>query len=82
MLTVKVVESSTVGTVYLLERASDGSRVSVEVMKRGVAASTHGVGTVVTCSVIGTGVVLSVAGEAIAFVPNALGKALLHNERL
>ena len=51
-------------------------------MKRGVAASTHGVGTVVTCSVIGTGVVLSVAGEAIAFVPNALGKALLHNERL
>ena len=32
--------------------------------------------------VIGTGVVLSVAGEAIAFVPNAIGRALLHNERL
>jgi hypothetical protein len=25
--------------------------------------------------------VLSVAGEAISFIPNALGRALLHNER-
>jgi len=49
---------------------------------RGVGASVHAVGTVVTCSVIGTGVILSVAGEALAFVPNALGRALLHNERL
>ena len=70
------------GTVYVLERASDGARVSVEVAGRGVAASAYGVGTVVTCSVIGTGVVLSVAGEVLAFVPNALGRALLHNERL
>ena len=42
----------------------------------------YAVGTVVTCSVIGTGVILSAAGEAIAFVPNAIGRALLHNERL
>jgi len=26
--------------------------------------------------------VLSIAGAAIAFVPNELGRALLHNERL
>ncbi|EER58761.1 conserved hypothetical protein [Acidovorax delafieldii 2AN] len=45
-------------------------------------ASAYAVGTVVACSVISTGVVLSVAGEALAFVPNALGRALLHNERL
>jgi hypothetical protein len=36
----------------------------------------------VTVSVIGTGLVLSALGEAIAFVPNELGKALLHNERI
>ena len=54
----------------------------MEVAGRGVGASVHGVGTVVTSSVIGTGVILSVAGEALAFVPNALGRALLHNERL
>ena len=41
-----------------------------------------GVGTVVACSVIGTGVVLSAAGQVLAFVPNALGQALLHNERV
>lgn len=82
VLTVKSVEASAVGTIYVLERASDGARVSVEVAGRGVAAFAYGVGTVVTCSVIGTGVVLSVAGEVLAFVPNALGRALLHNERL
>jgi hypothetical protein len=36
----------------------------------------------VVVSVVGAGVVLSAAGEAIAFIPNALGRALLHNERL
>jgi len=36
----------------------------------------------VVCSVIGTGVLLSVAGELLAFVPNALGRALLHDERV
>jgi hypothetical protein len=39
-------------------------------------------GTAVVVSVVGAGVVLSAAGEAIAFIPNALGRALLHNERL
>ena len=63
----KAVEGQAIGTVYLLERASDGAQVSVEVAGRGVGASVHAVGTVVTCSVIGTGVILSVAGEALAF---------------
>jgi len=39
-------------------------------------------GTSVVVSVIGTGIVLSAAGEVLAFVPNAIGRALLHNERL
>lgn len=82
VLTVKAVEASAKGTVYVLERASDGARASVEVVGSGAKASAHAVGTAVTCSVIGTGVVLSVAGEVLAFVPNALGQALLHNERL
>lgn len=82
VLTVQAVQVSALGTVYLLERASDGAQASVQVLGRGAAASAHGVGTVVVCSVIGTGVLLSVAGEVLAFVPNALGQALLHNERL
>ena len=35
VLSVKAVEGSAIGTVYLLERASDGAQVSVEVAGRG-----------------------------------------------
>lgn len=79
---VKLVEVTVRGTVYVLERASDGARVSVEIVGKGVKASAIGAGTVVSVSVIGTGMVLSALGEAIAFIPNELGKALLHNERI
>lgn len=82
ILTVKAVEASANGTVYVLERASDGAQVSVEVAGRAASGTVHAVGSAVACSVIGTGVVLSVAGEALAFVPNALGRAQLYNERL
>ncbi len=82
VLVIKTVESTTRGTLCVLERVSDGARVSLEI---GAAAAT-GVslvaGAAVTVSVIGAGVVLSTLGEVIAFVPNALGTALLHNERL
>ena len=82
LLSVVAVQASAHGTVYLLERASDGARASVEVLGRGAGVSAQGVGTVVVCSAIGTGVLLSVAGEVLAFVPNAIGQALLHHERL
>lgn len=82
MLTVVAVEASVDGTVYLLERASDGARTSVQVSGRAAHSAAQVVGTTVLVSVIGTGVVLSVAGEVLAFLPNALGRALLHNERL
>jgi hypothetical protein len=82
VLVVRLIEVSARGTVYLLERASDGAQVSVEVLGKGAAAVSVGVGTVVTVSVIGAGVLLSTAGEVIAFIPNEIGKALMHNERV
>jgi hypothetical protein len=82
VLVVKTVESTARGMICVLERASDGARVSVEVAARGTARALMSVGQSVEVSVVGAGAVLSVAGEAIAFVPNALGRALLHNERL
>ncbi len=81
VLVVKALVVSARGTVYVLERASDGVRVSVEIAGKGMANASIVAGTLVTVSVIGAGVVLSVAGEAIAFIPNALGRTLLHNER-
>ncbi|KEH09560.1 hypothetical protein GY15_31390, partial [Delftia sp. 670] len=59
-----------------------GAQASVEVVGRGASASAYAVGTVLTCSVIGTGVIISAAGKVLAFIPNEMGKALLHNERL
>lgn len=82
VLVVKAVEASAHATVIVLERASDDARVSLRIAGNGLAASGMAVGTAVVVSVIGAGVILSAAGEAIAFIPNALGQALLHNERL
>ena len=46
------------------------------------AGASVGVGTVVQTSVIGAGVILSAAGKVLAFIPNEIGKSLMHNERL
>lgn len=82
VLVVKAVEASAIGTVYVLERASDGAQVSIRVAGTGAKAVAHGVGTAMECSLITGGAVLSVAGAMIAFIPDAIGAALLHNERL
>ena len=82
VLVIKAVEVSAKGTVYLLERASDGAQVSVQVLSGGAVLASAAVGMAVTVSVIGAGTVLSAAGEVLAFIPNALGRALLHNERV
>ncbi len=77
-LTVVAVEATAQGSVWVLERASDGARASVRFAGQASAV----LGTAVVITVIGSGYVLSAAGEAIAFVPNAIGTALLHNEQL
>jgi hypothetical protein len=68
--------------VEVLERASDGAQVSVELSARTAQTLSITTGVLVTVSVIGTGVVLSVAGELLCFIPNELGRALFHHERL
>ena len=82
VLIVKTVESTARGTVFVLERASDGARASIEVVGKGLAAASLVTGASVMVTVVSAGVILSAGGEAIAFIPNALGRALLHNERL
>ena len=82
VLVVKSVELSARGALCVLERASDGVQVSVDVVARGVERTSMVVGKTVQVAVIGAGAVLSIAGEAIAFMPNEIGRALLHNERV
>ncbi|MEI8327294.1 MAG: hypothetical protein WCH44_18395, partial [Betaproteobacteria bacterium] len=70
------------GTVYVLERVSDGARASIEVAGKVASGVSTAVGTTVTVSAIGAGVILSVAGTVLAFIPNELGRALMHSERV
>lgn len=81
-LVVKSARASARGTEYVLERASDGASATVEIVSKGAGAVSLATGTLVTVSTVSAGVVLSAAGQAIAFLPNALGRALLHNERV
>jgi hypothetical protein len=81
-LSVVAVETSATGVVYVLERASDGARASVRIASKAAGHASVAVGTAVTVSTFAAGVVLSAAGQVLAFVPNAVGRALLHNEKV
>jgi hypothetical protein len=80
--TVVAIEALAEGTVWVLERASDGLRVSVRFGSEVAGASAVAVGTVIVTTTVAAGCVLSAAGEAIAFIPNELGRSLLHDERI
>ena len=82
VLTVVAVEASAAGTVWVFERASDGARLSVTLAASAVGGLSLAAGTAVTVSAVATGWVLSAAGQAIAFIPNQIGAALLYNERV
>lgn len=77
-LTLVSFEVSAEGSMWLLERASDGARVGLTVS--GEVSVSAGAALDVTAS--GAGWILSAAGEVVAIVPNELGRALLHHERL
>ena len=81
-LTVVAVEASATGAVWVLERASDGARASVRLGAHAAGALSVATGTVVVVTAVSTGWVLSAASQAIAFIPNEIGAALLYNERV
>ena len=81
-LTVVAVEASATGAVWVLERASDGARASVRLGAHAAGALSVATGTVVVVTAVSTGWVLSAASQAIAFIPNENGAALLYNERV
>lgn len=78
-LVVETVGSTAKGFSYGLRRVSDGAKVSIEVLGKATGEVLLSTGSVVMVVAITGGVVLSAAGQAIAFIPNAIGKSLLHN---
>lgn len=81
-LTVVSVQASATGTVWVLERASDGARATLQFSGRAAGASLAAVGSAVLVTALSTGWLISAAGHAIAFVPNQIGASLLYNERV
>ncbi len=82
VLVIKGVEASGTGTVYVLERVSDGARASVQVSGKVAEGVSTTVGTAVTVSAIATGLVLSVGASVIAYIPNEIGRSLMHNTKV
>lgn len=70
------------GTVWVLQRASDGARIVVKWSALSAGMASVAVGTAITVTAVSAGWVLSTAGEVLALIPNALGQALLHHERV
>ena len=81
-MTVLAISVVAEGTVWVLQRASDGARIVVTWSTVSVGMASVAVGTVITVTAVCAGWVLSTAGEVLALIPNTLGKALLHHERV
>ena len=77
---IKSLESGAYVTTYCLERISDRSTLVVDVTSRGRAAARVVVGTAVTATALSTGILLAAGSEALAFVPNALGRVLSESQ--
>ena len=81
-LTVVSIQVSATGTVWVLERASDGARATLHFSGHVAGASLAAVDSAVLVTALSTAYLISTAGHAIAFVPNAIGASLLYNERV
>jgi len=82
VLTVVSVHTSATGTVWVLERASDGAHATLQFAGSAAGASLAASGAAVVVTAVATGWLISTAGQAIAFVPNQIGASLLYNERV
>jgi hypothetical protein len=81
-LTVVSVQASAQGTLWVLERASDGARATLQFAGSAAGASLAASGTALAVTALASGWLISAAGQAIAFVPNEIGASLLYNERV
>lgn len=81
-LTVVAVTASATGTVWVLERASDGTRIVLRVSGDAARGASIGAGTAIGVTVLSAGWLLTSGGEALCYVPNERGLALMHHQRL
>lgn len=80
-LTVRAIRTSANGLELSLQGASAAIETSALVAKGAVEAASVGVGTSVQVVAESTGYALVASGILLAFVPNEVGRALLHHSR-
>jgi hypothetical protein len=80
-LTVKAVRASGDGVELILQGASAAVETSAMVSGEAAHAASVGVGTSVKVVAESTGYALIGAGVLLAYVPNEIGRTLLHNAR-
>lgn len=80
-LTVRAVQASGDGVILVLQGASGAVETSARVSGEAAQAASVGVGTSVKVVAESTGYALIAAGNLLAFVPNDIGRSLLHNAR-
>lgn len=68
-------------SVITLRGLAGGAEASVQVSSKAIEGSAIGIGVVLQSTVSATGVLLVSAGKALMFVPNEVGKSLLHHSR-
>lgn len=83
---VQGVEQVAEGTSIVLKKVgegvSEGGAVSIKLMGAGAGATSIVVGQSVTTVAQASGTLLVLAGKAIAFIPNEVGKSLVHSSEI
>lgn len=82
VLIVESVKAVGEGTIIVLKGASDAARVSIRISGDVLQGASVVVGASVTQVATASGNLLILSGKAIAFIPNEVGKALLHQTRV
>lgn len=75
------VEAAGEGIVIVLKGASEAGGASIQMSAKAAEGLSLAAGTVVSVVALSTGHMLVMSGKAIAFIPNELGKALLHHSK-
>lgn len=82
MVLITSVEVLAQGSVVVITGVSEGVSVTIQLSGQALQGIGLASGAVVQVSAVATGHLLISAGKVIAFIPNALGKALIYHEKI
>lgn len=82
VVVVKSVEASGDALVFVVEGAVNGVSATVRLSGRAARDASLATSQVLHAATVSTGVMLVASGKVLAFIPNELGKALLHHSRV